>query len=188
MTNNSRTNQHPLRKRLVAVLLIVAVLAVGFLAGWLYNRHTTKTSTGTNQTSSSSAPAADNNQSQASKTSQSGTSSTLSTSESKGSTTTSAPTGSYSVQIVSSSVNNGNLHIGTQVGGITTGDCTLTATKSGQSTLQLGSSAVQQDVNSYDCGVFNVATSKFPGGGSWTITLTVTNDGSTKATSTTVSV
>lgn len=96
-------------------------------------------------------------------------------------------TASFSVKIVSTSVNGGNLHVGNQVFGTTSGSCTLTATKSNQ-TLQLATSSVHQDVNSYDCGAFNVSTSKFPSGGSWQLKLSVTADGATASDLATVTI
>lgn len=90
------------------------------------------------------------------------------------------PTSSSSSQTVTVSinpvVNNGNVHVGTLVNGTTTGSCSLTAYQAGQATLQLGSSNVASDVNEYDCGVFNIATSKFPTSGTWSLTLTVSTD------------
>ncbi len=96
--------------------------------------------------------------------------------------------GNFQVQIVSSSVNNGNLHIGDVVSGTTQGECTLTASQAGQSTLQLATSPVRQDVNDYDCGVFNISTSRFPTSGAWTIVLSVTENGTSASKSVTVNI
>lgn len=85
----------------------------------------------------------------------------------------------FSVQIVSANPSTSNVHVGTLVGGATTGDCTLTASKSGQSVLQLGTSIVHQDVNTYSCGVFNVSPQSFPVSGTWQLKLTVVSNGNT---------
>lgn len=94
----------------------------------------------------------------------------------------------FTAKIVSANVANGSLHVGTLVSGTTTGDCSLTATKIGQPELQLGSSTVKQDMNAFDCGVFNIPTSKFPTSGSWQILLTVTSNGASSTDSVTVSI
>lgn len=98
-----------------------------------------------------------------------------------------AENSSLDAQIVSANNRNGNVHIGTSVSGATTGTCKLTASQGAQN-LTLGTSSVQQDVNAYGCGVFNIATSSFPTPGSWKLTLTVTSNGATATNSTTVNI
>jgi cytoskeletal protein RodZ len=83
---------------------------------------------------------------------------------------------SITATIVSSTVSNDNLHVGTMVSGATSGTCSLSATQGSQQ-ISLATANVQQDVNEYDCGVFNIATSKFPSTGAWVLTLTVTSGG-----------
>ena len=78
----------------------------------------------------------------------------------------------FSAKVVSANVNNGNLHVGTLVAGVTSGTCTLTASQAGKQVV-LGTSEVRQDVNNYSCGVFNVSTVKFPSSGTWQLTITV---------------
>jgi hypothetical protein len=87
-----------------------------------------------------------------------------------------------SVQITGANVQSDNVHIGTMVGGTTTGTCTLTGTREG-TTIQLGTSSVAQSVNSYGCGVYNISPKTFPSSGIWQLTLSVTSpDGSGKGT------
>jgi hypothetical protein len=76
------------------------------------------------------------------------------------------------------------VHVGNQVDGATSGSCTLTATKSGESSVT-SSSTVRLDANTYTCGVFNVPASKFSSG-SWNLTLKVTSGGSSASDSYTV--
>lgn len=99
-----------------------------------------------------------------------------------------AATPTFTVQIVSANVSNGNLHIGTLVNGATTGTCVLSASQAGQSTLQLGTSSVKLDVNNYDCGVFNIPTTTFPNTGAWELQLTVTSNGSSNSGNSTVTI
>lgn len=75
--------------------------------------------------------------------------------------------------------NNGNVHVGTVVNGTSSGDCVLTASQTGQQTMQLGSSKVSNEGTYYWCGVFNIPTSQFPNSGTWNLTLTVTSNGTT---------
>jgi len=165
------------------LLVVVVLLAIG---GWFLWHKPAHKATATSQTSAkvdlSPATKADNSANNARK----GSTNAGSTLDS-GSSAASQPA-SFTAQIVSANVNNGNLHVGTQVSGTTTGSCSLTASKEGQTSLQLGSSSVHQDVNTYDCGVFNIATSKFPTGGSWAITLTVTSNGASNSNSVTVNI
>jgi cytoskeletal protein RodZ len=103
------------------------------------------------------------------------------------SSTPSTNSSSITATIVNSTVNNGNLHVGTLVNGATDGTCSLTAAQGSQQ-LSLGTANIQQDVNEYDCGVFNIATSKFPSTGAWSLTLTITSDGQQATTSTNVTI
>jgi hypothetical protein len=101
-----------------------------------------------------------------------------------GSTTTQNST--LSAQIVNATTSGSNIHIGTMIGGTTSGTCTITATQ-GQTTVTLDTVSVEQDVNSYDCGggAINVSTSQLnPDSGTWQLTLTVSSGGS-QATNTT---
>lgn len=88
--------------------------------------------------------------------------------------TASTTPASFYVKILSANVSSTNVHVGSLVSGVTTGTCTLTATKSGAQTVTVTAN-VQQDVNNYDCGALNIPTSNFSTSGTWTLTLTVTN-------------
>ncbi len=94
----------------------------------------------------------------------------------------------FTAEIVSQNIANGNLHIGTLVGGVTTGTCTLTAIKSGQQTITLANTNVRQDVNNYDCGAINVTTKTFPASGVWKLALTVTDNNQQASGSTDVTI
>lgn len=168
-------------------LLLVAVLALGVGSYFYFHNHAKNSSTASGSGTGvnlSPAPSADNNANNTRK----GSSSPSGTLDNGGTSKPPTSPQSFSAQIVSANVNNGNLHIGTNVSGTTTGNCVLTATKSSQPTLQLGSSQVRQDVNAYDCGVFNIPTSKFPVGGNWQLLLTVTNNGAASTGSATVTI
>lgn len=106
-----------------------------------------------------------------------------------GPTQSSGSNATYSVQITGANLtsNNTNVHVGTLVSGVTSGSCTLTATQ-GSQTVNLQSSNVQQDVNQYDCGVYNIATTQFPSSGSWKLTLTVASNGVSNSDSATVNI
>ena len=172
------------------------ILVVGAVAVALSFSHKTTTSSSRNKSSSTNtssyntkpAPSADNSQSQGTKTSPQGATNTGSTPSNPKNPTPGAPT--YSVQIVNASLtnNNTNLHVGTLVSGTTTGDCTLTATQNNGSPISLATSTVKEDVNNYDCGVYNVPVSKFPSSGAWKLTLTVTNNGESATASQNVSI
>jgi len=91
----------------------------------------------------------------------------------------SAPTDTVDVTITNAKAENdssGNkvVHVGNIVSGVTSGSCTLTATKAGQTTIT-NNSSVQLDGNSYDCGAFNIPASSFPSSGTWNLKLNVTS-------------
>lgn len=175
------------RTPLVVALILLVLLAGAVLLVYRHHQNSTnaaRAAAASNSAAKNAAPAADNSSNENRKAS----SSPSSTLDTGGSSTSSSSPASFSVQIVNANVNNGNLHIGTLVNGITSGTCTLTASQSGQSTLQLGSSSVSQDVNNYDCGVFNIATSTFPTGGNWKIILTVSSNGASNSSNTTVDI
>ena len=158
-----------------AVVLLAVLLGIGLVIFHKnYSAPKTKNQKPALSYSTKPAPAADNNQSQQTKIGK-----TTSPGSSSQSNTTKTNNASFSDKIVSYVVSNNNLHIGTFVSGTTTGNCLLTASKQGQSNLTLGSSKVRLDVNNYDCGVFNISTSKFPVRSVWKITLSVTNNGET---------
>ncbi len=178
VSKRSRLRSRPL---LMGLLVCVIATLVGF---GLYRHYHHPNTPGSNTITSTAAPAADNSTSNARK----GSSSPSATLDNGASSKPATTTASFSAQIVSANVSGGNLHVGTLVSGTTSGDCSLTATKPGQPTLQLGSSSVQQNVNNYDCGVFNIPTSRFPAGGSWQLLLTVTHNGASSTGSATVSI
>jgi hypothetical protein len=177
------------RRFLWPVLVLVLIIVLASVFAYHQYRASKKTSTqsgGSSQPgtiSHSAAPAADNNANNARK----GSSTPSSTLDNGGSSTSQA-TSTIGVQIVSDNITNGNLHIGTLVNGATSGTCSLSASQSGQSTLQLGTSSVRLDVNDYDCGVFNIPTSKFPTHGNWQLLLNVTSDGSSASGQATVTI
>lgn len=94
----------------------------------------------------------------------------------------SAATASFAVT-VNANPNGSTIHVGTLVNGTTSGSCTLTVSQTGQQSI-VKTASVQQDVNNYDCGVFNITPTHAQG--QWTITLTVTNNGKQASNSTTV--
>lgn len=168
----------------------VVVLLV-LIAGYAWNRYrndSKKNITSTSTIDEKPAPAADNKPNNNRKTSSTPSPTLNTTPVPTPSSSATSGSASYTVQIVSANVNNGNLHVGTLVSGTTGGSCILTATQSGQNTLQLGTSSVKQDVNNYDCGVFNIPTSSFPSSGSWKLTLTVTDNGASASGDTTVNI
>jgi hypothetical protein len=169
-----QNNRSSKRRRVLLPIILAVVMLAGVGVGLYY--HNMKPTSITNTNVKAKTQAAYNAPNEARKNS-----STPATTLDNGSTApkTSSPA-AFTVQIVSSNIddNDTNLHVGTMVNNTTGGSCTLTASQTGQTTLQLGTSSVQQDVNSYDCGVFNIPTSKFPVSGSWQIKLSVTNNGS----------
>jgi cytoskeletal protein RodZ len=173
----SSTSKHAnTHLRLYIVLLIVAAIAVLAILLYRHNHVSDKLQSSKNGDSSID----NNNAKTPSKTSTSPGTTGLTgsdTTNSGSSTTGTNNTSSFTVQIVSDNVSDNNVHIGTMVSGTSSGSCTLTATQVGQNTLTLGTSSVKQDVNNYDCGIFNVRTSTFPSTGTWKLLLTVTNNG-----------
>lgn len=176
--------------------IFLPILAVGVIAGsyvtltnYHHSYHNHKPSK-VGKVNYSPPPKADNNQNNTIKTSTplNSSSTTTNSSSSPTNSSTSPSNVNFNVQIVNSNVANNNVHIGTLVNGTTTGNCNLTGYQSGQGTVQLGTSTVRQDVNNYDCGVFNIPTSKFPSNGQWAITLTVTYNGVSKSDSTNVNI
>lgn len=173
----NRVKSQPSRRRRVLVsIALVVLLGIGAGTAWHYYKTDSPAAVAKKTQTSENAP------NEARKGS-----SKPATTLTNGSTAAPAPTPSagFTVQIVNADMNenNSNLHVGTMVNNTTSGSCSLTATQAGQTTLQLGTSSVVQDVNSYDCGVFNIPTSEFPTSGNWLLTLTVTNNG-TKASGT----
>jgi hypothetical protein len=185
MVNKVKKRSKKTRRLLLpAIGATIIIIAAGGFAAWHYHEvsRTKASQNSTNSINYKPAPAADNNANQSRKVSSTPSPTLNNTGLGKGSssTTSSSPSttaASYTVQIVNDNVNNGNLHVGTLVSGTTTGTCVLTASQTGQSTLQLSTSSVSQDVNDYDCGAFNIPTSKFPTTGTWELTLTVSNNG-----------
>ena len=165
--------------------IILVILAAGGFYSYVKLEHVRVPLINANDSSVTYSPPAssDNDENNARK----GSSSPSSTLDSGSTAPTQTP--SFTVQIISSTVADKNVHVGTMVAGVTEGTCSLTATHPGQSTLQLGTSTVKLDVNSYDCGVFNMPTSTFPSSGQWDLTLTVTkSDGSSSSASAIVNI
>jgi uncharacterized protein YxeA len=185
MVNKIKKNSASWRNPLLSALLSILVLAsIGYGAYYWHTKNVDNKNSGVapvNTVNYSKAPSADNNANNQRK----GSSTPATTLDNGGSINSSSSSATFTVQIVSSNVNNGNVHIGNIVSGVTTGNCILTASQQGQNTLQLGSSSVHQDINNYDCGVFNIPTSSFTSSGNWQIKLTVTS-GSSSASGTSV--
>lgn len=91
------------------------------------------------------------------------------------------------VNVVSNGDGSRVIHAGTIVNGTTTGKCTLTLSQTGQQSV-VRTADVQQNVNTYDCGVFNIATSDLPASGQWKLTLTVAKDGKQASDNATVAI
>jgi cytoskeletal protein RodZ len=184
----NKTNQsHSKLIRLTTSVIILAIALSAFLLLTQNHKLINKKSNASSRTySTKPAPAADNKQSQAVKTGISTSPGSPKQSTQSSTSNTTKPT--FSVQIVSSVVNNNNLHIGTLVSGTTVGACTLTASQQNQPTITLGTSNVRLDVNNYDCGVFNINTSKFSNSGVWKITLSVNYNGQTATNSVNVTI
>jgi hypothetical protein len=188
MASKSKNSQvkktsHNGRKAFSAVIILV-ILGVCALIYINHHNRTSKNVSSSAKIDNKPAPAADNkaNNTRKSSPSPSTTLDSGSSTISPGSATSNqAPAPDFSVEIVNSSVESGNLHVGTMVSGTKSGTCTLTATKAGQSSLQLATSSVTQDVNAYDCGAYNIPTSKFTSNGTWNIILTVQSDGATNS-------
>ena len=188
--SSKSSNRYLLKLVAILCLVIIVVVAIVLFVNWKHT-NTSKlsstsnskpnTSISTDHINDTPAPSADNNSSESAKSF--GTSNTKSGSSGSGSNSS-----SFSDQIVSANVSNGNLHVGTAVYGTTSGNCTLTASQSSQATLTLGSSIVKQDVNYYDCGAFNIPTSTFPSSGVWELTLTVSVNDTNASNSTTVEI
>ena len=186
--SKSAINKHSFgRLKLMISLLVVVLIALGGLL--LYRHHeSTDKSQSTNKITNHSLSRLPTNSINGgtSKTNSSTTSG--SNDANTGISTSSNNNGSFTVQITNSTLSNNNVHVGTLISGITSGDCTLTASQAGQSTITLGTSLVAQDVNNYDCGVFNIPSSTFPDSGIWDLLLTVTNSGESSSGSATITI
>ena len=186
----NKTNQS--HSKLIRITTSVVVLAIALSAFLLLTQNhkpiNKKSSASSRTYSTKPAPAADNKQSQAVKTGVSTAPGSPKQSTPTQSSTSNTTKPTFSVQIVSSVVSNNNLHIGTLVSGTTVGACTLTASQQNQPTITLGTSNVRLDVNNYDCGVFNINTSKFSNSGIWKITLSVNYNGQTATNSVNVTI
>ncbi len=107
-------------------------------------------------------------------------SSNPSTTLDNGPTTTNTAPSPVGVIIVNARRSGTDVRVGNIVNGTTTGTCTLSATQAGQSSPAPVTAQVQQDVNSYDCGIMHIS---LPDTGTWQIKLTVTS-GSNSGTAT----
>jgi len=179
---NARTK--PLAKwtKLPTVLALVALVLVGGgVVTWKVHRNATVTPVSTSKPYNSIDYHPGTKEDNATSDSRKGSSNPADTLDNGSSSTDSSNT--LGVTIVSANSNSTNVHIGTLVSGATSGTCTLTASQSGQQDIVL-SASIQRDVNSYDCGVFNIATTTFTNTGTWNFTLKVT-DGTHQATGST---
>ena len=90
-----------------------------------------------------------------------------------------APTSSSSavVTITRAGVINSSLQVGTLLGGVTSGTCTLTVSQTGEQSITETDSVTLQN-NSYVCPVFNVPLNKFPNNGLWNVSVSVSTSGS----------
>lgn len=75
-----------------------------------------------------------------------------------------------------------NLQVASLVEGATSGTCTITATKQGQSPVSR-QVMIEQQGNSYTCPVVNIPLSDFPEKGNWNITASISSNGQAKTTS-----
>ena len=81
-----------------------------------------------------------------------------------------------SVTITRVSIVNDIVQVGTLINGATTGNCILTLSQSGQQDVTR-SVAIEQQNNSYNCPVFNVAKSQLPNQGKWNVSVTILTNG-----------
>jgi len=182
-------NNHTKRNIIIAALAVL-LLGGGAAFAYYHSQPSHKSTTRpVNSTSYAKPNPQDSNASNNNKTgSNSTTLNNTPSTTSKGATSpATTQTSNLSVKIVSL-INNGSLvHVGTIVGGSTSGNCTLTGTK-GTQTVNLGSTPVVSSNNTTSCGVFNVPLSSFPSTGTWNLTVTLQNNGSSASDSGTVSI
>lgn len=186
---NSKYTRSKNKSRLRPVLVVVVILIIlgGGTTFLKYHHDTTNNNkSGMHTTSSVNYPAPTSSENAASNDRKS-SSSPSTTLDNGTSTTQSSGAASFTDSIVSASVINNNVHVGTLVSGTTSGSCTLTASMSGKSNI-VRTSSVQRDVNNYDCGVFNIPTAYFTSNGNWTLTLTVSNNGKQATSSSSVAI
>jgi len=173
------------RKAILLIAPLILLLAAGSAYGLYYQRNHKAPTSGTttrpiNSVSYGPSSPSDNTANNQRKNS--------SSSETTLNTNPSAPSATFSAQIVSANVSSGNVHIGTLVSDTTSGTCTLTASQAGQQDITLDTTSVQLDVNNYDCGTLNIPTSKFTASGKWELTLTVSNNGQQTTTTTDITI
>jgi hypothetical protein len=187
------TSRAPKRSKFVLASILIVFLALlsggSYFALQAYHNHTKRNSdswsTRPVNTVNYSPPSPDDNTANDERKSSSNPATTLD----NGPTQTSSDS-TINAQITGANLtsNNANVHIGTLVSGTTSGTCTLTASQNGQQTLNLASASVEQDVNQFDCGVFNIPTSQFPATGTWKLTLTVSVGGQQNSSTTSLTI
>jgi hypothetical protein len=177
MRNRKATTPISRKWLFLAAALAVVLVAAGTYA-WYVQRHGGANKVAPSPTVNYSPATSEDNKSIDERKNQ-----PLPTSTSTSSNPASPSQSNMAVKITGVNISAGNMHVGNLVSNSTAGSCTLTAAQSGQNVQQLATSSVHLDVNDYDCGAFNIPTSKFPGSGKWQLSLTVTN-GSDKVTDT----
>jgi cytoskeletal protein RodZ len=91
--------------------------------------------------------------------------------------------GPLGVIIVNARRSGTDVRVGNIINGTTSGTCTLSATQSGQPSPESVSAQVQQDVNTYDCGVMHIT---LPDTGTWQLKLTIVSGSNSASATTTV--
>jgi cytoskeletal protein RodZ len=159
-------------KKLYIILAVLILLVVASLLIWKHYHKTTHTPFATKsypaendlnnsrKTSSSPAQTLDNGYS--------------AKAGSPDSNTASATSGTVTITRVQ--VNNSDLQVGTLLGNITTGTCTLSVSQTGETTITATNQVTLQN-NSYVCPVFMIPTSQFPNQGNWNVSVGVNNNG-----------
>jgi cytoskeletal protein RodZ len=186
MVQNRKKKSFFSLKKLISAIIIVLIIGAGFYYVSNHNKNKTTAVAGSTNTNASlvkhsSQPyPAPTTQDTAANDARKADPSSAATTLDNGSTATTSTTSpsSVSVLVTRASVVSGALEVGTQVSGATAGTCTLTATQSGASPVTKSNAVVAQN-NAYVCPVFSLPTSDFPNQGSWDVSVSVNDNGST---------
>lgn len=176
---------------LVAALLVV-LIGAGVFGFVKYRDHKNNTIRPENSVDYSAAKKSDNKSnenrksSNGSSSSDSSSSSTTAGKDTNNTATTQptldspATTPSFSVTVTGANADDANhvLRVSTLVNGVTSGTCKLTVSKSGQTSVT-AENQVAQTTNTYTCPNFTIPYSQFPSGGSWNVSVSVTNNNKT---------
>ena len=188
-TRTSRSKRY--RKLLLPLALGALILAAGFFIIRNHNNTPASSSTSSNTLPTVAPKKIDNSPARPSDNTANETRKS-SSSDSPTLNNSGATSGNLSVtisnaRVITDSSGDKFVHVGNLVNGASSGTCTLTATKTGQPKVT-DTGTVQLDGNTYDCGVFNTPTSKFPSSGTWNLTLTVTSGSSSGSATSTVTI